>query len=73
MCSFSSKPTDDNAFVKPKYPIGSGAGSSRGVASNLFWGYKILGEVYRPVESHSGARENIIVGPYHPPPSFCMY
>jgi len=24
----------------------------------------------RPVESHSGARENIIAGPYHPP--FCM-
>jgi len=22
----------------------------------------------RPIESHSGARENIIAGPYHPPP-----
>ena len=27
----------------------------------------------RPVESHSGARENIIAGPYHPPPhSVCV-
>jgi len=30
--------------------------------------------VSRPVESHSGARENIIAGPYHPPPpnSVCL-
>ena len=26
----------------------------------------------RPVESHSGARENINVGPYHPLPSVCL-
>ena len=26
----------------------------------------------RPVESHSGARENIIAGPYYPPHSVCL-
>jgi len=26
----------------------------------------------RPVESHSGARENIVAGPYHPPRSVCL-
>ena len=33
--------------------------------------YNVRHDTHRPVESHSGAREIIITGPYHSPP-FCM-
>jgi len=32
------------------------------------WTRMVGPNMIRPVESHSGARENIITGPYHPPP-----
>ena len=39
-------------------------------STEKFFGWSHL--ICRPVESHSGARENIIAGPYHPPHSVCL-